>query len=162
MKTIILLLDGLGDRPQKQLLGKTPLEATNTPNLNKLCSIAETGMMIPWQQDVPLGTEAAHFILFGYNMNDFPGRGIINALSRDFELEKDTVYLVTSWTAVKEENNNLYIQERWTQNLSYEEVVELKDILPSKIDNFYFDWQYSIGPHGVLTIIGKGYKQQYF
>ncbi len=34
MKTIILLLDGLGDRPQKQLLGKTPLEAANTPNLN--------------------------------------------------------------------------------------------------------------------------------
>lgn len=155
MKTIILLLDGLGDRPHKELSGKTPLEMANTPNLNKLCSIGETGMMVPWKQGVPLGTEAAHFILFGYDMEDFPGRGIINALSRDFDLEDNTVYLVTSWSYVEGENSNLYIKERWTRDLSLEEINKLKNALPTKVDDFYFDWQYSIGPHGVLTIKGK-------
>jgi 2,3-bisphosphoglycerate-independent phosphoglycerate mutase len=155
----MLLLDGLGDRPQKELDGKTPLEAAYTPNLDKLCKCGETGIMIPWYQGVPLGTEVAHFILFGYNMDDFPGRGIINALSRNFELEEDAVYLVTSWGWIQEKNG-LFIKERWTKNLSIEEVMELKKVLPKSIKNTSFDWQYSIGPHGVLKLQGDNISSE--
>ncbi|SET28496.1 2,3-bisphosphoglycerate-independent phosphoglycerate mutase [Natronincola peptidivorans] len=153
MKAILLLLDGLGDRPQQALGGRTPLEAAYTPNLDNLCSMAETGMMIPWRQGVPLGTEAAHFCLFGYDMGEFPGRGIINALSRDIQVEENAVYLATSWASVQEEEG-LFIQERWTSQLTKEEVVELQDMLPPMIDGIYFCWQYSVGPHGVLTLKG--------
>lgn len=153
MKTVLLLLDGLGDRPQKELEGKTPLEAANTPNLDKLCQHAETGIMIPWRQGVPLGTEVAHFILFGYDIKDFPGRGIINALSRNFSLEEDAVYMVTSWAYV-EEREGLFIKERWTKDLAFEEVMVLKEVLPRKIQDITLQWDYSIGPHGVLKLKG--------
>jgi len=33
-KVILLILDGLGDRPIKELGNKTPLEAAHTPNLD--------------------------------------------------------------------------------------------------------------------------------
>lgn len=153
MKTVLLMLDGLGDRPHNELNGKTPLETAITPNLDKLCKRGETGIMIPWKQGVPLGTEVSHFILFGYNMEDFPGRGIINALSRDFVIEEDAIYLCTSWAWVKE-NNGLAIKERWTKNISDEEIIELKKILPSSIDDILFYWEQSIGCHGVLRLKG--------
>lgn len=154
MKTILLLLDGLGDRPHSVLNGKTPLEAAYTPNLDKLCSHAQTGLMIPYKQGVPLGTEVSHFILFGYNIDDFPGRGIINALSRDFNIEENAVYLCTSWAWVEEEDG-LYIKERWTKDISNKEIEELKKVLPDKIDNISFEWHQSVSCHGVLKLKGE-------
>ena len=154
MKTVLLLLDGLGDRPHRVLGGKTPLEYANIPNLDKLCKNAETGIMIPWKQGLPLGTEVAHFVLFGYPIKDFPGRGIINALSRDVKIEKDAVYLCTSWAWVEEEDG-LAIKERFTKDLSKEEIEELARILPKEsINNITFDWQQSVDIHGVLEIKG--------
>lgn len=154
MKTVLLILDGLGDRPHKELNGKTPLEYAETPNLDRLCAASETGMMIPWRQGVPLGTEVSHFILFGYDINDFPGRGIINALSRDFNLEKNAVYLCTSWAWVEEEEG-LSIKERWTKDLSVDEISELKKVLPHSIGQISFEWERSAGPHGVLKLSGN-------
>lgn len=154
MKTVILLLDGLGDRPHSILDGKTPLETAFTPNLDKLCKHAQTGIMIPYKQGVPLGTEVSHFILFGYDIDKFPGRGIINALSRDFNIEENAVYLCTSWAWV-EENNGLSIKERWAKNISDDEIKELKKILPDKIDGISFEWHQSVGCHGVLKLEGN-------
>lgn len=153
MKIVLLLLDGLGDRPHSVLNGKTPLEYANTPNLDKLCKNAETGIMIPLRQGLPLGTEVAHFILFGYDIKDFPGRGIINALSRDVKIEDNAVYLCTSWAWV-EEDDGLSIKERFTKDLSTEEINELGELLPKSINDFTFHWQQSIDIHGVLEIKG--------
>ena len=154
MKIVLLLLDGLEDRPHRVLNGKTPLEYAYTPNLDRLCKNAETRIMIPWKQGLPLGTEVAHFILFGYDMKEFPGRGIINALSRDVEIEDNAVYLCTSWAWVEEEEG-LSIKERFTKDLSTEEILELAQLLPKSIKDFSFRWQQSIGIHGVLEIKGK-------
>jgi len=154
LKTVLLLLDGLGDRPHSILNGHTPLEAANTPNLDKLCKNAQTGIMIPYKQGVPLGTEVSHFVLFGYDIEKFPGRGIINALSRDFNIEKNAVYLCTSWAWVEEEDG-LSIKERWTKDISDDEVSELKKILPAKIDGISFEWHQSVECHGVLKLEGE-------
>ncbi len=149
-----MILDGLGDRPHEVLGGKTPLEAAFTPNLDKLCENAETGIMIPYKQGLPLGTEVAHFLLFGYPIEDFPGRGIINALVRDFELKENAAYLCTSWAYVKEEEG-LSIKERWVSDLSNEEVAELMKVLPDNMGEIDFLWKQSIDVHGVLKLEGE-------
>ena len=155
MKTIVLLLDGLGDIPHQALEGKTPLEAAHTPHLDALCRQAETGMMVPWKLGVPMGTEVAHFVLLGYDINDFPGRGIVEALSRNVSLEKEGVYIATTWSTV-EEREGLSIIERWTSDLTEEEINELKEALPDEIDGVTFSWTRSSGPHGVLHLRGQG------
>lgn len=148
-----MILDGLGDRPHELLGGKTPLEYARTPNLDRLCEKAETGIMIPYKQGLPLGTEVAHFLLFGYPIEDFPGRGIINALTRQFELKDKAAYLCTSWASV-EENDGLSIKERWAKDLSDEEIAELKKVLPDNIDGIDFQWKQSLEVHGVLKLEG--------
>lgn len=148
-----MILDGLGDRPHEVLGGKTPLEYASTPNLDRLCEKAETGIMIPYKQGLPLGTEVAHFILFGYPIEDFPGRGIINALTREFELKDQAAYLCTSWASV-EENDGLAIKERWANDLSDEEIGQLMKVLPDNIDGIDFQWKQSLDVHGVLKLEG--------
>ncbi|MDW7670161.1 MAG: alkaline phosphatase family protein [Bacillota bacterium] len=156
MKTILLMLDGLGDRPQKELEWKTPLEAALTPNLDTLCRMAETGMLIPWRQGVPLGTEAAHFVMLGYDMDDFPDRGVIHALSMGEALEEDMVYLVTTWAWVEATTTEYRIIERNVAHLTPAESDKLAEALPREIDGYAFTWKLGKSPHGVLKIHKNG------
>ena len=43
---IYVLLDGVGDLPHPDLDGKTPLEAANTPTLDKIASNGNIGEVI--------------------------------------------------------------------------------------------------------------------
>jgi 2,3-bisphosphoglycerate-independent phosphoglycerate mutase len=156
VKTILLMLDGLGDRPQQELDWKTPLEAAHTPHLDALCQMAETGMMIPWRQGVPLGTEAAHFVMLGYPMEDFPDRGVIHALTMGETLAEDTVYLVTTWAWVEAQSTEYRIIERNVAQLTETESDRLAEDLPREIDGYTFTWKLGKSPHGVLKIQKNG------
>ena len=41
-KILYVVLDGLGDRPIKELGNKTPLEAALTPNMDKLAQMGQS------------------------------------------------------------------------------------------------------------------------
>ena len=36
MKGLVLIMDGMGDRPLKEFNNQTPLEAANTPNMDQM------------------------------------------------------------------------------------------------------------------------------
>ncbi|NKB76879.1 MAG: 2,3-bisphosphoglycerate-independent phosphoglycerate mutase [Gammaproteobacteria bacterium] len=64
-KGIIFILDGLGDRPSKELNGKTPLEFADTPNLDRLAASGQCGLMDPLLPGLPVDTHTGVGILFG-------------------------------------------------------------------------------------------------
>ncbi|MRR37801.1 phosphoglycerate mutase, partial [bacterium] len=80
MRCILLLLDGLGDRSHPVLHGKTPLQTAHTPNLDHIASIGMNGLFHAHLQGTALPSELAHFLMFGYRMEEFPGRGVVEAL----------------------------------------------------------------------------------
>src|SRR5207249_1545247 len=47
MKTLIVVAGGAADRPQEELGGRTPLEAAQTPMLDRLAREGRLGRMIP-------------------------------------------------------------------------------------------------------------------
>ena len=97
MKIFFLVLDGLADRPQKTLDGKTPLEAARTPNLDRLAELGTNGLLIPYKPGVPLESEFAHFLLFGYSPEQFPGRTAFEAIGRGFDIPQGSVVLLASF-----------------------------------------------------------------
>ncbi len=155
MKTIVILLDGLGDRTHAQLSGMTPLEAAKTPNLDKLCNKAQTGIMVPFRQGVPLGTEMAHFLLFGYSENEYPGRTIIDAIGEDVNLGNGSVYFRTSWAWTEKHEGGYLLKDRFTQQLSRDEAIELSKSLPKVMEGCRFEWIFSYDSHGFLKVTGE-------
>ncbi len=154
MKTILVILDGLADRAQEELEGLTPLEAAHTPHLDYLCNRAETGIMVPYRQGIPLGTETAHFILFGYDLEDFPGRGAIEALGEGAVLREGEVFLRTTFGFVEKEEGFL-VKSRDTRELSQEEAKILARAFPPSIKGINIKWKHSFDVHGILTLQGK-------
>lgn len=79
MKTILVLLDGLADRSYGSLGHRTPLEAADTPNLDRLAALGCSGLYHASIQGRCLPSETAHYLLFGYGLDEFPGRGLLEA-----------------------------------------------------------------------------------
>lgn len=100
IKTIMFLLDGVGDRGQPTLGGLTPLQAARLPNLDRIAKAGETGLMVPLRPGIPLGTDHAHYLLFGYQSEDYPGRAVIDTIGEGLELSPGDIVLRTSWATV--------------------------------------------------------------
>ena len=68
MKGMLIIIDGLGDLPNKQLGGKTPLEAAHTPNLDFLATRGELGYMYSVKPGFIPESDEAIVSIFGNNL----------------------------------------------------------------------------------------------
>jgi 2,3-bisphosphoglycerate-independent phosphoglycerate mutase len=87
MKTILILLDGVGDRAYKELDYQTPLQAASTPNLDQFARLGSNGLFHAASPGQCLPSETAHYLLFGYQAKNFPGRGFLEAVGYGVPLE---------------------------------------------------------------------------
>mgnify|MGYP000512698369 FL=1 len=79
---IYVLLDGVGDLPHPDLDGRTPLEAANTPTLDKIASNGSIGEVISVGKGIAPESDIAVFNMLGYKFEhaDYAGRGVIEAI----------------------------------------------------------------------------------
>lgn len=70
LKGLMIVLDGLGDRPCQQLDGATPLEAAVTPNFDRLVREGLCGMVDSLLPGVPVGTHTGTSVLMGLAPSD--------------------------------------------------------------------------------------------
>lgn len=89
----MIVLDGLGDRPTKALGGRTPLEAANTPTLDRLAASGMTGFVSPLDPWVPVGTQTGMGLLLGLARADAAllTRGPVEAAGAGFSLKPGDV-----------------------------------------------------------------------
>jgi len=64
-KILLIIADGLGDRPTRELNGRTPLEAADKPNLRELVRSSVGGLMDPIAPGVRAGSDTSHLAIFG-------------------------------------------------------------------------------------------------
>ncbi len=86
MHILLIIFDGLADRPAPELDGKTPLEAARTPNLDRLAAEGINGLLHPKSPGYPLGSPLALHLMFGYPEAEFPDRGPLLATARGIEI----------------------------------------------------------------------------
>ena len=101
-KAILLVCDGLGDRPSVN--GMTPLQAANTPHLDALCTSGISGLLDVISPGIVPGSDTAHLALFGYDpYKQYPGRGVFEALGADMALHAGDVAFRANFATVDAE-----------------------------------------------------------
>src|SRR4051794_16365287 len=83
---MLLILDGLGDRPVPELGGRTPAEAARTPVLDELVRLGASGWHVPFGWGRAPSSELSHWALFGYGEHPFPGRAVLEGLGAGIEV----------------------------------------------------------------------------
>jgi len=87
MKYIILLGDGMADRPHPELGGKTCLQAAKTPNLDQLATLGQVGMVHTIPPGFAPGSDVANLTVMGYDPRKYyTGRSPLEAASIGVEL----------------------------------------------------------------------------
>ncbi len=104
MKIILILLDGLGDRSYEKLNFRTPLEAAQTPNLDRLASLGGNGLFHASRPGQCLPSETAHYLLFGYDISHFPGRGLLEAVGEGVEFDDSDVLCLAHLSGIRWQN----------------------------------------------------------
>ena len=80
MKHIILLGDGMADYPLDSLGGKTPLEFSRTPNMDRMASEGTLGLIDTIPAGLPPGSDVANLAVLGYDpCLYYSGRGPLEA-----------------------------------------------------------------------------------
>jgi len=92
MKYVIVLTDGAADYPLKELGGRTPLEAADTPHLDRLAREGAGGKLQTIPPGLVPGSDVANLSILGYNpARLYTGRGPLEAASMGIPLEDDDV-----------------------------------------------------------------------
>ena len=154
MRCILVILDGIGDRGQDCFDGGTPLQAAYTPHLDHLASAGMNGLYHTMMQGIPMSSETAHFIIFGYDLAEFPGRGYIEAKGKDLHLTGDEVAILCHICCVEHRKDNLVLT--WGRpDISYEEARELKTSIESfEMEGISIHLTPSKGLDGFLVLSG--------
>lgn len=89
-KYVIIVPDGAADEPLEQFGGKTPLEAAETPNLDRISTEGRQGLVQTVPDKMEPGSDVAQMSLLGYDPARFySGRAPIEAAARGIRLGLD-------------------------------------------------------------------------
>ena len=91
-KMLLIVCDGLSDRPVKEFERKTPLQAAKKPAMDALARHGISGTMDVIGPGIIPGSDTAHLALFGYDpYKVYTGRGPIEAAGAGIPLEAGDV-----------------------------------------------------------------------
>lgn len=92
MKYVILLCDGMADRPCEELQGKTPMEVAYKPTMDQLVPLSEIGLVCNVPDGLSPGSDVANLSVLGYNPQAcYTGRSPLEAANIGVELSDDDV-----------------------------------------------------------------------
>lgn len=158
MKIVLVLLDGLGDRSYPKLGYRTPLEAASTPNLDRLASLGCTGLYHPSRVGECLPSETAHYKLFGYGMDEFPGRGLLEAVGAGVTFDdRDVLCIAHLFHAGPEAPGGpVLYRESWKKIVADDATFDVlyKTLMPFEIRGVRFRLHRLRGNDGVLVMEG--------
>jgi 2,3-bisphosphoglycerate-independent phosphoglycerate mutase len=153
MKGILVILDGLGDHPARQLEDKTPLEAAETPNLDFLANRGEIGQLFPIKPGVVPDTDDAIVSIFGNDIS-MSTRGQLEAIGADIEMKRGDLAFRTNFATIDTLKGENIMDRRAGRTLTTKEAQILaKDINRISLSK-KFVFQPTIQHRGVLVFRG--------
>ncbi len=104
MKNILLvILDGLGDRPNKEFNNMTSLQASFRPNMNHLVSEGLGGILFPITPGIRAGSDTSHLSILGYNpVEVYTGRGPFEAMGLGMDVKPGDIAFRANFATIDE------------------------------------------------------------
>jgi 2,3-bisphosphoglycerate-independent phosphoglycerate mutase len=102
-KLIFLIADGMGDLPVAALGGRTPMEAADTPAMDRLARLGRVGLCRTVPEGMAPGSDVANMSLLGFDpASHHTGRGPIEAAALGLALGADDVVFRLNTVTVSE------------------------------------------------------------
>lgn len=157
MKAILIIGDGMADRPIKELNYKTPLEAAKKPTLNKIAKTGICGLIDPIAPGIVPGSDVATLSLLGYDATKvYAGRGALEALGFGIEVSRDDVAFRCNFGTV---DKNFVVLDRRAGRIDTASATKLAQALQKTAKDFLkakILFKNTVQHRGILRLRGKG------
>ncbi|MGY5865837.1 MAG: 2,3-bisphosphoglycerate-independent phosphoglycerate mutase [Candidatus Thorarchaeota archaeon] len=153
---VFVVMDGVGDRPLKELGGKTPLEAAKTPIFDRMATEGQSALMNVIGPGITPGSDTAHLALFGYDpMAEYPGRGPLEAFGAGLATKPGDVAFRSNFATV--DDKMVVVDRRAGRTFAPEEQEELQAALDGlEIDDVKVRFIATVEHRGALILEGEG------
>jgi 2,3-bisphosphoglycerate-independent phosphoglycerate mutase len=133
MKFIVILGDGMADRPIESLKGKTPLQAAHTPNMDLVAREGKSGLAITVPNGMPPGSDVANLSVIGYDPHKYyTGRAPLEAAAMGVKLEEDDIAFRCNFVTVEKGIMEDYSAGHITNDEGKELIRDLKLLMPAQ------------------------------
>jgi 2,3-bisphosphoglycerate-independent phosphoglycerate mutase len=159
MKAIVMIIDGMADRPLEELGGKTPLEVAQTPNMDQMAKMGINGIMDPIKPGIRPGSDTSHLSILGYDPYQvYTGRGPFEAAGVGLEVEPGDIAFRCNFSTANEDG---IITDRRAGRIR-----EGTQEIAEKINGIHLEYgvevifKESTGHRAVLVLRGAGLSDQ--
>jgi len=135
LRILYVLLDGIGDLPNPDLNGQTPLEAAKTPNIDSLARKGKMGQVISVGKGISPQSDIAVFNMLGYDFQGkkYAGRGIVEIIGCGVDFREGDLALRGNFATL---DSNRIIDRRAGRDIVEEEAESVCKFL---VDHLRFD-----------------------
>ncbi len=162
-KYVVLVGDGMADYPLKELGGKTPLQAAETPNMDRIAA-CRVGLAKTIPAAMEPGSDIANLSLLGYDPGTYhTGRAPLEAASMGVKLKPDQVaFRMNLVTLDRRSDHEIIMVSHSSGDITTVESAEIVENLKQEIETrditiypgvayrHLLVWEN--GPEGALTI----------
>ena len=130
---VYVLLDGVGDLPHPNLVGKTPLDAASTPNLDRLVKNGTMGQVITVGKGIAPESDIAVFNMLGYKFkhDDYAGRGVVEAIGIGIDFKDGDLALRGNFATLNDDG--VIIDRRAGRNIEKQDAEAVSNEIEEKI-----------------------------
>ena len=133
MKYVVLLGDGMADRPLDALGGRTPLQAAKIPNMNWVAKEGRNGQALTVPEGFPPGSDVANLSVMGYEPGKYyTGRAPLEAAAMGVHLDKSDIAFRCNFVTVRDGIMEDYSAGHITSEEGRELVRALKPLMPGE------------------------------
>lgn len=149
MKYVVILGDGMADRPLEELGGMTPLEYAKTPMMDAIAEMSEVGMVKTVPDDMKPGSDVANLAVLGYDPRaNYSGRSPLEALSIGIDMKDTDIAMRVNVVTLQEPEGaegdvpfeDLIITDHSSGEISTEDAAVLLDALRAELENEEFQF----------------------
>ena len=149
MKYLIVIGSGLTDRPIAEKDNRTPLEIADTPNLDQLAQLGDTGYVRTIPENFEAGCDVSLLSLLGFDpKTHHSGTAAFDAVALDVVLGEGEIPLCCSFVQLQSSHNDMVMKDFTSDNIASQDSRLLLDALEEQI-----------GSDSVRFLAGRGHAR---
>ena len=156
MKYLVVIANGLTDRPIAEKENKTPLQIADTPNLDRMVQEGYSGSVQTIPENCKAGNEISYLSLLGYDPEKHDiGPAYFDALAIGLNLQDGEIPLCCNFVTLQASHNDMVMKDYTADHLSSEESINYLNALQTQISDFGVTFYPGVGPHNIMVMNSK-------
>jgi 2,3-bisphosphoglycerate-independent phosphoglycerate mutase len=159
MKYLVVIANGLTDRPIAEKENKTPLQLSDTPNLDQMVREGCSGSVQTIPENHQVGNEISFLSLLGYDPKKYDiAPSYFDALAIGVNLKDSQIPLCCDFVTLQSSHNDMIMKDYTAGHLTCEESREYLKALQDQISDCPVTFYPGFGFHNLMVIESKPFS----